>query len=166
MLPASSLIMSMCMKLPFSRGWINKPFPNGADRKPAWEAVTRRVMKAAADGQGHVQVHRLALSGPCSPLLLWPSAGNRHFCEAGDSPSARPHPRDQTVLNTLTAWGWWRQVGVGRSKPTLHVSRQVPYYLAAGKWENKRPSLLKTPFLKFFISLWERDDLRKILAVR
>lgn len=52
------------MKLPFSRGWINKPFPNGADKKPAWEAVMRRITKAAADGQGHLQLHRLALSSP------------------------------------------------------------------------------------------------------
>ena len=64
MLPAFSLIMSMRMKLPFSRGWINKPFPNGADKKPAWEAVMRRITKAAADGQGHLQLHRLALSSP------------------------------------------------------------------------------------------------------
>ena len=116
------------MKRPFSRGWINKPSPNGADKKPAWEAVTRRVTKAAADGQGHVQSHRLALSSLeallASPFvtisrkqaLLW--SWGQSLCP--------PTPQRSDCAEHADRVGVMKAGQVGQSKPTPYVFRQVP----------------------------------------
>lgn len=145
MLPASSLIMSMRMKLPFSRGWIKKTSLNRADKKPAWLPVMRRVMKAT-DGQGYVLLQRLALSGPRA-LLTSPFVTisrrqalllNWGYRSARDSPSVGPDPRDQIVLTILTACSWWRRGRWGGSSPPNGVAasdarREVPDYLIAGE---------------------------------
>lgn len=74
----------MCMKLPFSWGWINKASLSRADKKPARLPARRGVTRLlVANALLISKVH----SGPkpfslC--LFLWPSACNRQYCESND----------------------------------------------------------------------------------
>lgn len=123
MLPASSLIMSMRMKLPFSWGWINKAALNRADKKPAWRPVMGAAKKTAG-AQGSVQRQRLALSGP-GVLLTAPLVTTSRELEIPALLGTAPLPA-QTLAIRL-CWTYYlheliqgRQVG--RGKPTKCTS--------------------------------------------
>lgn len=99
MLPGSSLIMSMCMKRPFSWGWINKASLSRADKKPARlparQGVTRLLVANA------LLIFKGSLCLAPSPshfcLFLWPSTCSRQYCES----------EDPALPGTASPWASW-----------------------------------------------------------